>query len=125
MTKRLTTQEFIVKANNIHKKIYDYSLVNYINCKVKIKIICKLHGIFEQSSNEHLYGGCGCPICGGKLKSNTDDFIIKSKKVHGNKFNYSDVNYVNSSTNVEIICLQHGVFKQTPINHLSGAGCND
>lgn len=59
---KYTKNSFIEKANKIHFNKYDYSLVNYINSKLKVKIICFEHGIFEQTPNHHLSNG-GCPIC--------------------------------------------------------------
>ena len=56
-------------------------------------------------------------------KSNTEEFIKKAKKVHGNKYDYSKVNYINNHTNVTIICPEHGEFEQTPKGHLRGQGC--
>lgn len=53
---------FIEKSNLIHNCIYDYSLVNYISDKTKVKIICKLHGVFDQQPNTHV-NGVGCPKC--------------------------------------------------------------
>jgi hypothetical protein len=53
-----------------------------------------------------------------------DDFILKSNIIHNNKFNYSNVNYINSHTNIQIICPKHGVFLQRPNSHLNGFGCN-
>lgn len=59
---RSTKEEFILKANEIHKNIYDYSLVKYINTRNKICILCKIHGEFWQTPTHHLRGE-GCPIC--------------------------------------------------------------
>lgn len=68
--KKLTTKEFIERAINIHANGYDYSLVDYINTKTKVKIICLKHGLFEQIPNNHL-SGMGCPICGKLLNDNS------------------------------------------------------
>ena len=57
------------------------------------------------------------------VKSNTDDFIKKSKKIHGDRYDYSKVNYISSSDPVEIICPIHGPFTQIPSEHLRGSGC--
>ena len=53
----------------------------------------------------------------------TELFIEKAKKVHGEKYDYSHVNYINTLTKVKIICPEHGEFVQTPNNHLQGRGC--
>ena len=62
-TKALTKQEFIKRAERIHHGKYDYSLVDYKNNKIKVKIICKCCGtVFEQLPENHL-NGYGCPNC--------------------------------------------------------------
>ena len=112
---------FIEKSEKIHGNKYDYSLVEYINNATKVKIICSIHGVFEQIPNAHLNGN-GCLKCANKNVT-TEDFIEKARKIHGNKYGYSLVKYVNNSTKVKIICTKHGIFNQDPQNHLSGSGC--
>ena len=116
------TEEFIEKANEVHGGKYGYSKVNYVNVKTKVTIICQKHGEFEQLPNNHLRGA-GCPKCAGTAKSNTEEFIEKANEIHGLKYDYSKINYVNSRTKVTIICQKHGEFEQLPSNHLSGRGC--
>ena len=119
---KMNTEIFIEKANKKHNDRYDYSLVNYINNNTKVKIICKVHGIFEQRPNDHLRGQ-NCPICSNRLKSTTKKFIEKANKKHGNKYDYSLVNYTNNYTKIKIICKEHGIFEQSPANHLKGQNC--
>lgn len=57
-----TTSEFIEKSNIIHRKRYNYSMTNYINCLKKVTIICGKHGEFDQLPGEHLKGK-GCSKC--------------------------------------------------------------
>lgn len=119
---------FLRNAKKVHSNKYDYSLVNYVNNKTKIDIICPEHGIFKQEPRHHL-SGCGCPSCSfiSPPSSNKDmadgGFIVKSMKVHGNKYDYSLVDYTNSHTKVKLICPKHGVFEQTPSSNLAGNGC--
>jgi hypothetical protein len=56
-------------------------------------------------------------------KLTTETFIQRAREVHGDKYDYSKVNYINSYTKVEIICPIHGSFWQTPGHHLYGEGC--
>ena len=123
MPKRLTTEQFIEKARKIHGNKYDYSKVKYINNITRVIIICPKHGEFLQTPNDHL-DGCGCSKCGGVKKSNTNDFIAQSKKIHGDKYDYSKVEYINNKTPVCIICPTHGEFWQKPNDHLGGHGCS-
>ena len=127
MSRRLTTEEFIGKAQEIHNDEYDYSKVNYINAKTKVCIICPEHGEFWQTPSSHLQGK-GCPKCGKKekaekIKMTTQQFIEQARKIHGNKYDYSKVEYINAKTKVCIICHQHGEFWQLPHGHLNGYNC--
>ena len=122
-----TTDEFIAKAKKVHGDKYDYSKVKYIDTKSKVCVVCPEHGEFWQTPDSHL-SGCGCPKCANKNKgeyrrSSKKDFITKARKIHGDKYDYSNVDYVNNYTKVCIICPKHGEFLQTPSNHLNGQGC--
>lgn len=126
-SERLTLQQFIDRGNMIHNYKYDYSLVNYICTMTKIIIICPVHKEFLQAPSVHL-SGSGCRKCGdlmqGKSKSsNVEDFTAKSIKIHGNKYDYGNVKYINGRTKVKIICTDHGEFLITPESHLGGHGC--
>jgi len=71
-TKSLTRQEFIKKAKKIHGDKYDYSLVDYVNNKTKVIIICKNCGLkFMQEPRNHL-NGQGCPNCFRKQRQYQD-----------------------------------------------------
>lgn len=118
---RKNTNEFIKSAEKIHDKKFNYSLVNYKNSKTKVKIICQKHGEFEQIPYEHL-SGFGCSKCSRVKKLTTDEFIERARHTHNN-YDYSLVEYKNMHTKVNIICGRHGIFSQTPHNHLKFAGC--
>lgn len=119
---RMTTEEFIKRAKGIHGNKYDYSKTNYKGYRDKLCIICPEHGEFWQTPCNHLIGS-GCPHCANNIKYSTKDFIIKAQKIHGNKYNYSKVDYINAKSGVRIICPEHGEFLITPNNHLKGEGC--
>ena len=119
--------DFIKKATIKHNNFYLYDKFNYINSHTKGIITCPIHGDFEMTPTNHL-SGCGCPKCKGdklknKFSSNTIKFIEKAKLIHGNKYDYSKVKYVNRNTEIIIICKKHGEFKQTPASHLTHRGC--
>jgi len=121
-TVKLTTEEFIERARDVHGDRYDYSKAIYQTNHETVKIVCPKHGSFLQVASTHL-SGAGCARCAGNAKSNTADFILRAKKVHGDRFNYTSVEYTNSTTKVSIICPEHGAFTQVPSSHLAGAGC--
>jgi very-short-patch-repair endonuclease len=121
---------FIEDSNRLHNNKYDYSNIvqNDIKTRDIIDIICKKHGNFKQKAWTHKSGG-GCPKCynesiSKKLGNGLDLFIKKSKDVHGDKYDYSEVEYVSNNTPVKIICKNHGAFSQTPRSHIfRKSGC--
>ena len=124
---KLTTDSFVEKANKIHMEKYDYSNVIYKKSSKKIKIVCKIHGQFDQTPNNHL-SGHGCPVCSteGKKKRysyTTDIFIKKANAVHNNFYDYSKVMYTGTFNKIKILCPRHGEFIQSPSSHLHGGGC--
>lgn len=120
---KLTVEEFVRRAQDVHGKIYDYSLVDKVSSNQKIKIICREHGIFEQLPHSHLYGH-GCPHCSDRANLTTEEFIKRAKAVHDEMFDYSEVVYKNAKTPIQIICRKCGAkFNQTPNAHLCGKGC--
>jgi cytochrome c2 len=120
--KKYTTEYFIQKSIEIHGNKYDYSKVDYKQNNLKITIICNKHSEFLQTPASHL-NGCGCPICGGGVQSNTNIFIEKANKIHNNRYDYSKANYKKANIKIIIICKEHGEYLQTPNSHLSGSGC--
>lgn len=128
MPKKLTQENFIQKCKEKHGELYDYSHVEYINMKTPIKIICNIHGYFEQLPWRHLSNSIGCTTCGyihsgNKRKLDLSDFIEQANKKHNFKYNYSLTTYVSCFEKVKIICPIHGIFLQRPSNHLFGNGC--
>jgi len=127
MARRKTSEETIKDFQNVHGNKYDYSKVNYKNNNTKIIIICPEHGEFLQTPNGHK-NGAGCPKCGINkikkiLKKSLENVITDFKEVHGDKYNYSKVQYINTMTKVEILCPEHGSFFQSPNDHLRKIGC--
>jgi hypothetical protein len=123
MAIKCTTPEFIEKAKSLK---YDYSLVNYTVSKANITIICPIHGEFLQKADGHIQGA-GCQQCSAlrvadSNRGSLEEFIVKAVKVHGDKYDYSKIVYTNSLVKVPIICKLHGVFLQSPSQHLS-YGC--
>ena len=122
MPAKLTTQEFINRARAVHGDKYGYAFSVYQSSREKVMIHCPDHGIFEQSPNSH-FSGKGCPVCSGKKKHTNESFIEKAKAVHGDRYDYSLVEYKNNNEKVTIVCTEHGEFEQKPNHHLSGKGC--
>ena len=118
------TETFIEKAKQIHGDRYDYSKVNYVNADIHVIIICKEHSEFTQIPDFHINRKCGCPKCSNNVKLDTQIFIEKAMNIHGYKYEYSKVDYINSTTPVKIICKKHGEFRQMPDIHIyQKCGC--
>src|SRR5690606_19081413 len=122
MTKVFDTKSFINKAKLIHGDRYGYDKVVYVKSNLNVIIHCPVHGYFEQRANNHL-NGRWCFKCTGTPKKTTEEFIIDAKKIHGNKYDYSLVDYRKNNISINIVCNIHGVFKQTPSAHLNNSGC--
>lgn len=127
MSKRKTTKEFVSDAKVIHGSKYNYEITSYINAKTKVNITCPEHGVFTQTPNDHLCGK-GCRDCGFennalKQSLDTESWIKSAMLIHGGKFNYDKVIYVNNRTPVIIKCHYHGEYIQRPTVHTSGNGC--
>ena len=125
--RRLTKEEFIKKVREIHGDKYDYSKVEYVNNKIKVCIVCSKHGEFWMKPNNHLLKQ-GCPKCAIETnrfsqRFTLQEFIKKARDIHGDKYDYSKVEYINSKTKICIICPKHGEFWQTPHDHLKQSGC--
>ena len=120
--KKISTEDFIKKAREIHRDKYDYSKTEYKNILTKVCIICPEHGEFWQYPQAHLKG-FGCSKCTNNYHYTTKEWIKKAKETHGNRYDYSKVNYINRKTKVCIICPTHGEFWQRAGDHLNGQGC--
>lgn len=118
-----TTDEWINEAIKVHGDKYDYSLVDYKKGIIKIKIICPIHGVFEQIPKNHIHRGDGCPKCSKRKKYTTKEWINDAIKVHGHKYDYSLVKYKNKKTKVKIVCTEHGPFEQEACSHLQNHAC--
>lgn len=127
---RTPISTILKQFKDVHGDTYCYSKINdtYLNSKKHITIICKIHGEFTQAPISHLAGN-GCSKCGhekiaSKLRGTTIQFIEKAKKLHGNLYDYSKVNYIDNRQKICILCREHGEFWQSPSGHLQGGGCS-
>ena len=126
---KYTVNEIKEKILNKYGDNYDVSLIKEYNCNTqKLPLLCKEHGYFEATWND-LDHNHGCQIC-GKIKNHnstrksSEKFIEESKIIHGDKYDYSLVNYKSAHSHITLICKKCGkIFKITPHEHLRGKGC--
>ena len=117
-----TTEEWIERAKKVHGDRYDYSKTKYCGSNKMVTITCPKHGDFEQTAYSHLSGN-GCPMCNGGVSMTQKEFIDGAKRVHNGKYDYDNAKYVNAREKGAIKCHRHGIFYQTPEQHLRGQGC--
>lgn len=187
--KRLSHDEYVIRANEVHNNTYDYSKTQYLRMASKITITCKRHGDFEQVAQDHINGKqcrycarnqpteseflekfqeihptldfskfkytyqsnkstfevkctvcnivffpcisnlvnqkSGCPKCNNNLQKDTKTFISEAIEIHGNNFNYDNVEYTNAHGIIDIHCKKHDVIFSIPaFHHLKGRGCD-
>ena len=127
MSRKLPQIEVLERFKKVHGDKYDYSLVEYNGTNSKVEIICPSHGSFEQTPNSHFIGSeCGeCSKISYRLKrgKKEKEFISEAEIIHGEIYNYQNIDYQNINTKVKIGCNIHGEFEQLPANHLKGHGC--
>lgn len=122
-TRKITSENFIKRCVEKHGGFYDYSKTIFLGMKKKICVICPVHGEFTQLASYHSAGG-GCKPCAIDSSSiDSEKAIVGFNKVHNNLYDYSLVNYVRNNIPIRIICNVHGLFEQTPKDHLRGRGC--
>lgn len=137
-THKMTTEEFIKKANFVHNGYFSYDKCVFNGVSNKVNVTCPIHGDFEVKANNHL-NGCNCKKCqkngykhkitkltkinASTKKLTTEEFIKKAKEKHGNKYSYEKVIYEKSNKHVLVTCSIHGDFLITPNHLLSGRGC--
>lgn len=121
---RFSFVEAVARAKNVHGNVYEYPEQEYRNATTPMTIVCRHHGPFEQSLDSHVHQMSGCPKCFGSAKRTTAQFVEAARAIHGDRFDYSGVEYVNNSTRVKITCQTHGDFWQMPRKHINvGQGC--
>lgn len=137
-TKGLTEAKFIERATRVHNGFFSYKNCNFSKVDNLVTVTCPIHGSWNPKANNHLRGA-NCPCCSkegithpisieweenGKTKKlNTNSFIEKARKIHGDKYQYEKVEYTRTHNNIVITCPTHGNFKMDAANHLRGQGC--
>jgi len=127
MNKKISIDKVLGQFRASHGLRYGYDLIDYRGTKVKIKIVCSVHGIFEQEPHIHK-NGHGCPECANtkmakNMTHNVSEILKKFDTVHGKKYDYKLINYQGDDKKIQIVCKLHGVFEQEPRNHKQGHGC--
>lgn len=112
------------RFNKIHNNKYSYEKSLFKGVDHKLIVTCPKHGDWEILPTNHLTGN-GCLQCYKEsLPKTNKEFISEAKEVHGQKFNYSEVNYTNTHSKIKLTCNECGYsFEQNAKSHISGTGC--
>ena len=119
---RRSLQEFIRRARLLHGDKYDYSRTVYVNSVTPAEIICPEHGSFWQVPQDHITKH-GCAACAGLKPIAKSEFLQRATAAHGERYDYSQVDWSGQNQAVVIVCPVHGSFDQVPKSHMNGRGC--
>lgn len=119
---RRNEASYISEAVKVHGGRFSYGKVTRRNGVATMRVICPVHGMFEQNAQDHL-NGVGCVKCSKPVRD-LESFLDMARKVHGDKYDYSATEYKKALGKVTIICPTHGPFEQTPNCHVNDSqGC--
>lgn len=134
--RRLTTQIFIERAHKVHGEMFDYSLVEYIDNRTKVRIICrKCDRVFEQTPHAH-WSGHKCNLChnatsnsaaaNNKRRVTFEHIKKQSALIHGDQFEYHNLIDLGARrrSRIKLTCKKcKTTFEQRVEKHLGGSGC--
>lgn len=117
--------DWVDRFKSVHGETYDYSAVRYTDYKKPVTIKCLTHGDFQQTPDNHYRNKQGCPRCKGKKIQQSkqlsfENFVLRANIVHGHKFTYSYDDWTSMLKGEVKVHCEHGIFKQSPVNHLAG-----
>jgi hypothetical protein len=135
-TRLARCEAFIAAADAEHAGRYDYSLLpdEFVNVKTRVRIVCPEHGVFRMAPQDHkaktvkgrVIPGQGCHTCStrrGPAARRFELFLDRAHAVHGSRYDYRNVDFVDQRTSIRIRCFEHGPFSILPKNHLAGEQC--
>lgn len=116
---KMSEEDFLIELKMPKGQTY---LGSFINLTTPVDLCCATHGAYRKSPQALLKGNF-CQSC-ARNRITTADFIRLATEKHGNKYDYSKVDYRSVAGKVTIICNKHGVFKQSQSSHINcGKGC--
>lgn len=128
---RHSLKDFLTKAEIKFGGRFTYKRDSFVAKHKPMEMICRDHGKFLQTPKIHLKARHGCPECGRLAgieahRKTKESFVEQARAIHGDKYDYSKVDYKTNDTQVVITCNKHGDFTQYPSAHLSySRGCRD
>jgi len=120
--KKKSSEQVVLEFRKVHGDKYDYTDTVYVNNKTKVSVRCPYHGTFLINPNNHKKG-YGCPKCGKRYARTREEWIEEFRNVHGDKYDYSEIQDLNSQGTITIVCKKHAPFRTTSNSHIRGRGC--
>lgn len=123
--RRLSVDEIMRRAIEIHNGYFTYdreSIEKAKNISDHIIAICPIHGPIDVQIESHLHG-YGCKKCSKKEKKTTESYISEAKKLWGDEYDYTPLQYINSQHYINFRCRKHGIQSVVACDHLRGHGC--
>lgn len=115
----LSQTEYLDRCISKYGNRYTYEKMEYKGMHHQLIVTCRKHGEFTTEAYSFLHDEQDCPLCKReKMTKNTDEFIKEAKAVWGDKYDYSKTEYINSNSNITIICPVHGEYTQIARSHL-------
>ena len=119
---KMSFDDFLKKANKVHNNKFTYPDNNFFE-EEYVRAQCPKHGVFKQRKFSHI-NGAGCKKCFNEKNAlSKEEFFRRIKKIHGDKYDYSKVNFSATNKDITIICRDHGEFEQRANSHMHGSGC--
>lgn len=125
---KLTFEEVLKQFKETHGDNFDYSNSVYVDTHTPIEVRCKKHDCIFRPTPKNHKNGSKCYYCGReaqieKAKKNKEQFVKEMFDLYGDNYDVSNSNYINSKTNIEVLCIHHGVFHKKPSDLLNGNAC--
>jgi hypothetical protein len=120
--RRLATEQFVARARKKHGDRFDYSGSVYRTSDTPVTIVCRIHGEFHQTPENHL-AGKGCKYCAKNQHPSADQIILRFRAIHGNNYEYALSTFQSTKQRLQVTCRFHGPFTISFYRHLKGTGC--
>lgn len=125
---KLSQEEVLKQFKETHGDSFDYSNSVYVDIHTPIEVRCKKHDYIFRPTPKNHKNGSKCYYCGreaqiDKAKKNKEQFINEIFEIYGDKYDVSNSDYVNTKTEIEVLCKTHGVFYKKPSDLLDGNAC--
>jgi hypothetical protein len=126
---KLTQEQVIISFKEVHGDAFDYSKVVYVDINTPVEVYCKKHDFTFNPTPKNHKNGSKCKHCGReaqieKAKKDINKFKQEMFDLYGDQYDFTNSNYVNTKTELTIICKTHGEFSKAPFSLLNGSACD-